>query len=104
MSIVRMSEFRAQKSKINELKEFFVAIAPHMTKLPGCESVELVQRQDDPTKFTMVEVWDSVASHKASTKDIPADLIAKILPLIAGIPSGSYYDLVYKSEKGTGDE
>lgn len=96
MSIIRMSEFRAQKTKIAELQEFFNALAPHMVKLPGCESVQLVQRQDDPTKFILVELWDSIESHKASTKDIPADLIAKILPMLAGIPSGSYYNLLGK--------
>jgi quinol monooxygenase YgiN len=62
----------------------------------GCESVTLYQSQDDPTKFTMIEIWDSVESHQASVKNIPSEKLAEIRPLLASTPSGSYNNLVQR--------
>jgi quinol monooxygenase YgiN len=67
---------------------------PGIKESQGCESVQLYQSQDDPTKFTMIEVWDSLESHRASVKEIPPELIAQIGPLLGSAPSGSYFELV----------
>jgi hypothetical protein len=42
----------------------------------------------------MVEIWDSIESHQASVKNIPPDMIAEIRPLLAGSPSGRYFDFI----------
>jgi hypothetical protein len=42
----------------------------------------------------MVEIWDSIESHQASVKNIPPDMIAEIRPLLAGSPSGRYFDII----------
>jgi quinol monooxygenase YgiN len=60
----------------------------------GCESVTMYQSQADSTKFTMIEVWDSVESHQASVKNIPPEMLAAIRPLLASMPRGDYYDLI----------
>jgi quinol monooxygenase YgiN len=67
---------------------------PGIKSSQGCESVALYQSQDDPTKFTMIEIWDSIQSHQASVKNIAPELIAQIRPLLASAPSGHYYNLV----------
>jgi len=54
----------------------------------------LYQSQDDATKFTMLEMWDSIESHQASVKNIPPEMLAEIRPLLASTPSGEYYDLI----------
>ena len=69
---------------------------PIIKSLEGCESVQLYQSQDDPTRFTMIEVWDSVESHQLSVKNIPAEKLGEIRPLLAAAPSGSYYELIQK--------
>lgn len=94
MSIYRIGETQAKPETTDELRDFLQSIMPGIKASPGCESVQLYQSQADPTKFTMVEVWDSKESHQASVKEIPPELLAKIRPLLASAPSGSYYEMV----------
>jgi quinol monooxygenase YgiN len=94
MSIFRIGETQAKPDSIEELREFLMSIMPGIKASPGCESVQLYQSQADPTKFTMIEVWESMESHQASVKEIPPELLAKIRPLLAAAPSGSYFELI----------
>lgn len=94
MSISRIGEVQAKEGSVETLREFLISIMPLIQSSPGCESVQLHQSQDEPSKFMMVEVWDNVESHQASVKNIPPEKLSEIRPLLAGSPSGSYYGLV----------
>ena len=94
MSISRIGEFTGKLETINELRDFLFSILPLINSSPGCESVQLFQNQEDPTRFMMIENWDSVESHRASVKNIPSEKLAEIRPLLGSAPSGSYYKLV----------
>jgi quinol monooxygenase YgiN len=63
-----------------------------------CESVQLYQSRDNPSKFIMIEVWDSVESHQASVRNIPPEKLGTIVPMLATAPRGSYYDLIDQKE------
>jgi quinol monooxygenase YgiN len=94
MSVSRIGKFQAKEELINEIREFLISIMPGIRSSEGCESVQLYQSQDDPSKFMMIEVWDSVEAHQASVRNISAEELGKIRPLLATSPSGSYYVLV----------
>jgi quinol monooxygenase YgiN len=94
MSVVRIGETQAKPETTEALRDFLISIIPMIKSADGCESVELYQGQDDPSKFIVIEVWDSVESHQASVKNIPPEKLTKIRPLLATSPSGSYYDLI----------
>ena len=94
MSITRIGETQAKPESTEALRNFLVSIMPMIKSSRGCESVTLYQSQADPTKFTMIEVWDSIESHQASVKNIPPEMLGEIRLLLASAPSGSYYDLV----------
>ena len=94
MSISRIGETQAKPEMVAELREFLLSILPIIQSSQGCESVQLYQNHDDPSKFLMIEVWDSLESHRASVKNIPSELLAQIQPLLASSPSGSYFTLV----------
>jgi quinol monooxygenase YgiN len=94
MSISRIGEVQAKEGLTEALRDFLVSILPMIKSSAGCETVQLYQNQDDPSKFIMVEVWDSIESHQASVKNIPPEKLGEIRPLLAGSPSGSYYNLV----------
>jgi quinol monooxygenase YgiN len=94
MSIYRIGDFQTKAELVEEMLDFLHSIMPIIQSSQGCESVQLYQSQDDPTKFMMIEVWDRVESHRASVKNIPSDLLAQIQPLLASSPSGSYFTLV----------
>lgn len=94
MRVARIGEVQAKEGLIDQLREFLLSIMPGIKSSQGCESVQLYQSQDDPSKFMMVEVWDSVDSHQASVKNIPPEKLGEIRPLLATSPSGSYYKLI----------
>jgi quinol monooxygenase YgiN len=94
MSVSRIGEVQAKEGLTQELRDFLISIMPMIKSSEGCESVQFYQSQDDPSKFMMIEVWDSVESHQASVKNIPPEKLSEIRPLLAGSPSGSYYGLI----------
>ena len=97
MSITRISEFQAKPESTEALRDFLLSIMPMIKSSQGCESVRLYQSYDDPTKFTMIEVWDSIESHQVSVKNIPPEMLTEIRPLLASAPSGIYYRLVQQT-------
>jgi quinol monooxygenase YgiN len=96
MTIYRIGSFQANADLLQEMQDFLYSIIPMIKSSQGCEAVQLFQSQDDPTKFTMIEVWDSVESHRASVKNIPSEKLMQIQPLLATPPSGSYYRLLHE--------
>lgn len=94
MSITRIGETQAKPELTEALRDFLVSIIPMIKSSEGCESVQLYQSQDDPTRFIVIEIWDSIESHRASVKNIPPEMLADIRPLLASPPSGSYFGLV----------
>jgi quinol monooxygenase YgiN len=94
MSVVRIGETQAKPGLTANLRDFLLSIMPMIKSAQGCESVQLYQSQEDPSKFIMIEVWNRVESHQASVKDIPPEKLGEIRPLLATSPSGSYFSLV----------
>jgi len=98
MSVARIGETQAKPETTQALRDFLISIMPGIKSSQGCESVTLYQSQEDSTKFTMIEIWDSIESHQASVKNIPPEMLTEIRPLLASAPSGSYYNLIHKKE------
>lgn len=94
MSVTRIGEIQAKPELIDALRDFLLSIMPLIKTSHGCESVSLYQSQDDPTRFTMLEVWDNADSHRASVTNIPPEKLAGIRPLLASSPSGGYFSLL----------
>jgi quinol monooxygenase YgiN len=94
MTITRIGETQAKSELTAELREFLRSILPIIQSSAGCLSVTLYQSRADPTKFTIVEVWDSIESHQASVMNIPPEKLAEIRPLLASAPSGGYFERV----------
>jgi len=95
MNITRIGETQAKPETTEALHDFLLSIMPMIKSSQDCESVTLYQSHDDPTKFTMIEVWDNIESHQASVKNIPPEMLGEIRPLLASAPSGGYYGLVH---------
>ena len=94
MTVTRIGETQAKPELTEALRDFLLSIMPIIKSSQGCESVTLCQSMDDPAKFIMTEIWDSVESHQASVKNIPPEKLAEIRPLLASAPSGGYYGLI----------
>ena len=94
MTITRIGETQAKPELTAQLREFLRSIVPIIQSSAGCLFVTLYQSRDDPAKFTIVEVWDSIQSHQASVANIPPEKLVEIRPLLANAPSGGYFELV----------
>ena len=94
MSVSRIGEVHAKLESVEELRDFLLSIMPGIKASQGCESVQLYQSEDDPSKFMMIEVWDSVESHQVSVKNIPPEKLGEIQPLLATSPRGSYFRMI----------
>jgi len=97
MTIHRIGETQAKPETAEALRDFLLSILPSIKSSQGCESVRMYQSHDDPTRFTIIEVWDSIESHQASVKNIPPEMLMQIRPLLASAPSGGYFELVNES-------
>ncbi len=94
MSVMRIGEVQAKVETVEALRDFLISIIPMIEASQGCESCQLLQREDDATTFVMIEVWDSVESHQASVNNIPPEKLGEIRPLLASPPKGAYYGMV----------
>lgn len=94
MAITRINQFRARDDKGPALREFLRSIIVLIVDAPGCRSCELLSRDDDPTRFAIIEVWDSIGAHQASVSRIPPALLQHAQTLFAAPPQGAYYDVV----------
>ena len=91
MSVTRINDFRAREDKADALRALLTQIIPSIASLKGCLSCKLLQSQDAPSRFIVLEVWDSVDSHKAAVKDIPPEMFMTVMKLLEGRPSGEYF-------------
>jgi heme oxygenase (mycobilin-producing) len=71
-----------------------ISIMPLIKNSEGCIACHFYQSQEDPTRFIMVEVWDSPEAHHASIKNIPPEKISAIRPLLGAPPMGGYFHLI----------
>lgn len=92
MGVTRITEFRARADHIAPLRAFLTSIVPGIASSAGCASCQLLQGHDDPARFLVVEVWDSVASHQASVRAIPPEDLARVSDMLDGPPRGDYFD------------
>jgi quinol monooxygenase YgiN len=91
MSVTRINEFRAKEGKADELRAFLTRIVLTIASSSGCLSCQLLQSHENPTRFIVIEVWDSIESHEASMRDIPPEEFAEVMTLLNGTPVGEYY-------------
>ena len=91
MSITRINEFHAKVGKGNDLLKFLVSIIPIIESSAGCQSCQLLQCLDDPTRLVIIEIWESVEAHQTSVKSIPSDNFAEIIKMLVETPKGAYF-------------
>ena len=64
-----IARVKAQANKVEELRSVLSSLVEPTRKEPGCLSYILLQNNEDPTDFTLVEEWESkqaLESHLAS--------------------------------------
>ena len=92
MAVVRINEFTAAAGQAEALRAFLASVIALIEGAHGCEAVELLVAQEDPSQLVVLETWESVAAHKAAAARVPPEKIAEVMPLLGGPIKGRYYD------------
>lgn len=91
MRITRINEFQAQEGKGDVLRDLIGSFVPAIEASEGCLSCRLLRSQADPARIVVIEAWESVDAHQASTKNIPPEAMQEAMLLLAGPPKGEYF-------------
>jgi quinol monooxygenase YgiN len=92
MSVTRINEFQAREGEAEALSELIRSFLPRIEGSAGCRSCQLLQSQENPARLVVIEVWDNVAAHQASVQSVPPETFQEAMKLLAGPPSGEYFD------------
>ena len=90
-----VARIKAKSGKVGEVRELLCGLVEPTRKESGCVTYELLQNREDPTDFTFVEEWESVAafeSHAAS--DHIKAIGPKLQPVVADAPDIRTYLVV----------
>jgi quinol monooxygenase YgiN len=90
-----IARVKARPDKVNELRSILSSLVEPTCKEPGCLSYKLLQNNEDPTDFTLVEEWQSNAaleSHFATQHF--KDAVAKLPNLVEAEPDIRRYHVV----------
>jgi quinol monooxygenase YgiN len=90
-----IARIKARPDKVNELLSVLSSLVEPTRKEAGCLSYELLQHNEDPTDFTLVEEWqnDTALESHFATKHFK-DALTKLPNLVASEPDIRKYHLV----------
>ena len=91
MSITRINHFSAKPGSGDALYALIESFLPMIRESDGCLSAELKRGVDDSDQLVVVEVWRDQDAHRASAANVPPGTFEKAMALMAGPPSGAYY-------------
>lgn len=90
-----IARVKARADKVDELRSVLSSLVEPTQKEPGCLSYNLLQNNEDPTDFTLVEEWESktaLESHLAAKHFKDAQV--KLAGLVAAKADIRLYHLV----------
>ena len=91
MAITRINEFRAKPGRGSALRTFLESVITDVRSAPGCRSCYLYEALDDPERFAVIEVWETVDAHKAAGRALAPARIEEAMTLLGSPAVGTYY-------------
>ncbi|HUL20722.1 MAG TPA: putative quinol monooxygenase [Thermodesulfobacteriota bacterium] len=90
-----IARVKARPGKANELLSLLSTLVEPTRKEPGCISYRLLQNNEDPTDFALIEEWQNSAALQShfATKHFK-DALVKLPNLVAAEPDIQRYHLV----------
>lgn len=84
----------AQPGKRPQLVDILLRASALVTSLPGCHLYIVLEDIKDENIVAVFEMWDDKDLHDASLQDPRVRaLIAEAMPILAGAPSGSEFQV-----------
>ncbi len=95
MAVTVLLEVQAQADKTAALKQVFKDILPDTRAYDGCQGVDVLEDQDNPTTIVLIERWDSRSQYeKYLGWRQETGFVDSLGEYVAGPPSIRYFDAV----------
>jgi quinol monooxygenase YgiN len=94
MAVTRINEFHAKPGRSSALRSFLQSVIIDVRAAPGCRSCYLYEALDDPERFAVIEVWETVEAHKAAGRALAPSRIEEAMSLLGTPAVGTYYSAV----------
>ena len=94
MPITRINEFRAKPGRGPSLRTFLTSVVTDVRAAPGCRACTLYEALDDPERFAVIEVWNTVEDHKAAGRALAPARLQEAMTLLGAPAVGTYYHSV----------
>ena len=91
MPLTRINHFTAKPGSGDDLFALIESFLPMIRESDGCLEARLMRDVADPNRIVVVEVWRDQDAHRASAANVPPGTFEKAMALMAGPPSGAYY-------------
>ena len=91
MSLVRINQFDARPDHRDALRETLASLLPTIRDAAGCLSVQLLESEDVPGRFVILEAWATRADQDLAASRIPTDVLHKTMTMLADLPSGGFF-------------
>ena len=73
------------------MRTFLTSVVTDVRAAPGCRSCDLYEALDDPERFSVLEVWDTVEAHKAAGRALAPSRLEEAMTLLGTPALGTYY-------------
>lgn len=89
--ITRLNEFVARPGMERELGEYLASIVPMIEESDGCLYCHMLQGHDDPSRFVIIETWESIPAHQLSVQGIDRKTFLEAMKTLAETRTAAYY-------------
>lgn len=91
LPLTRINQFTAKPGSGDDLYALIESFLPMIRQSDGCVEARLLRDVDDENRILVIEVWRDKDAHRASAANVPPGTFEKAMALMAGPPSGAYY-------------
>ena len=96
MTIARHYVMTAPADRADALEAALGNLAGALKQVPGFEGADILQDTKTPTRFILIEKWESIDAHKAAGQHLPPDALEELQSCLAGRPEGAYLTYLYR--------
>ncbi|HEX6928266.1 MAG TPA: antibiotic biosynthesis monooxygenase family protein [Gammaproteobacteria bacterium] len=91
MSVIRVNEFIAKEGKSEEMGDYLASIVPAIEAAEGCLYAHLLRGVDNPSRFLVIETWESIAAHQLSVDGVDKKEFLRVMQMLAEKPRAEYF-------------
>ena len=94
MRIRLFVKFEVKPQNVDAFIEYMQVAKSELTKVPGCENVELIQCAENPSKVFLSEIWASKEIHdQYAAKMAASGSMGRLAPLLDSAPETAVFYL-----------